>query len=186
MNQFAILSCATMFKWHYLLQRYCEYAASVTRTIFMNPTEDQQYVHELTRRVLDFAVSQLKPGEIFGNIYRKSKAMVQANWPHLVPRLVKTLGYYTGLETMATGPHINENSKHHVESDRTFVVAAGFEADTTEQSQERPLVVWLAETVFVPASGLARVLTHYGNQTENKRPKCSVLCSGSIMCFGEY
>lgn len=158
-----------------LFERYDEYAATVTRTMLVNPEEDQQDAYDLTRKVLDFAINQLKPGELFRNIYSRAQAMVEAVRPDLVRRLVNSLGYHTGLATHSTGPHINAKNEHQVESDSTFIVVAGFEASPLEVScQRQPWVVWAAETVFVPATGSAQVLTWNKSRQTARSHECEV------------
>lgn len=141
--------------------RYFKYAAIVTRTILINPTEDQKSAYELSLRVLDLVISQLKPGEVFKNIYRRAKDLVQAVQPNLVPRLVSSLGHLTGLGNTDSVGELNAQSERQVQPSSTFVISAGFEAVTMEgkSGQQQPWAIWLADTVFVPEHGETKVFS---------------------------
>eukprot|EP00930_Biecheleria_cincta_P082284 TRINITY_DN72045_c0_g1_i1.p1 TRINITY_DN72045_c0_g1~~TRINITY_DN72045_c0_g1_i1.p1 ORF type:complete len:1097 (-),score=248.13 TRINITY_DN72045_c0_g1_i1:361-3651(-) len=135
-----------------------EYAATVTRTMMVNPSTDQKEAYLLTLEVIQLVINRLKPGAMFKDVYREAKGKVQSARPDLVPRLVKSLGYLTGLELRDSLARLDEKSEREVEAGNIFVIAAGFESATMVAGQQ-PWAVWVAQTVLVPASGEAQVLT---------------------------
>ena len=126
----------------------------------MNPEENHQVAYDLSRKVLDFLISQMKPGKSFKSIYASAQDFVQKVRPDFGQMFVRSVGYHTGLETHSTGAQINASNEDQVESDSTFIVSAGFDASEMDESRrQQPWATWFAETVFVPADGSAQILT---------------------------
>ncbi len=141
-----------------LTTKYFDYAASVVRTLIVNPSTVQKEAHKLTVEVVQHVINLLKPGMMFKNIYQEAKGKVLAAQPGLLPRLVSNVGHLTGLEVWDSMAQIDENSERSVEAGNIFVISAGFDAASTVAGQQ-PWGVALAQTVLVAESGAAQVLT---------------------------
>jgi len=141
-----------------LTTRYFEYAATVVRTLIVDPSTDQKQAHFLTVDVVQHVINMLKPGVMLKNIYQEAKGKVREARPDLLPRLFSNFGSLTGLEFRDSMAQIDENSERSVEAGNIFVVSAGFDAASTEAGQQ-PWAMALAETVLVAESGAAQVLT---------------------------
>jgi len=143
-----------------LTTKYFDYAATVVRTLIVNPSADQKEAHSLTVEVVQHVINLLKPGVMFKNIYQEAKGKVRAARPDLLPRLVSNVGNLTGLEVRDSMAQIDENSERWVEAGNVFVISAGFDAASTVAGQQ-PWGVALAQTVLVAESGAAQVLTEW-------------------------
>ena len=141
-----------------LTTKYYEYAATVVRTLIVNPSKDQKQAYFLTMDVVQHVINMLKPGVMFKKIYQEAKGKVLTARPNLLSMLVSNFGYLTGIEVRDSMAQIDENSERSVEAGNIFVIAAGFDAASTEAGQQ-PWGVALAETVLVAESGAAQVLT---------------------------
>lgn len=128
--------------------------------MLVNPSEDQKIAYKFSLTILDFVISQLKPGEMFKNIYQKVKALVKQIQPNLLPGLVTSLGHLTGLGSRDNVADLNEKSPGHVEAESAFVITAGFEfANTEDACQSQPWAVCVADTVFLSANSETHVFT---------------------------
>jgi nucleosome binding factor SPN SPT16 subunit len=157
-------------------------AATVIRTMLVNVSSDQRDAYRLAVKVMQIVTSLLKPGAMCNDIYKEAKRQVQSFRPDLVPRLIKSLGYLTGQLTgqparQGSVPRLDEKSEHTVEPFSIFVIESGFEAASVDAGP--PWAVWVAQTVLIPTTGPAQVLTpmprnpdkYFWNWTEDVQPE---------------
>jgi nucleosome binding factor SPN SPT16 subunit len=124
----------------------------------VEPSEEQLQVYALTQRVIQLVIKLLRPGAIFGDIYREVKAKVQEVQPGWVSRFSTCLGHLIGIETADSLAYIKEDSEREVRHCSTFLIFAGFAADAVGAGR-KPWSVFIAQTVHVRATGSSQVLT---------------------------
>lgn len=72
--------------------RYRSYCSNVVRTLIVNPTSKQSQYYEYLNNLMDWAISQMKPGVIFSDFYNLVVNKVRAEHPKLVDKLVRNFG----------------------------------------------------------------------------------------------
>uniref|UniRef100_A0A6G1S525 FACT complex subunit n=1 Tax=Aceria tosichella TaxID=561515 RepID=A0A6G1S525_9ACAR len=155
--------------------RYRRYCSNVSRTLMIDPTEEQKKNYEFLLEVLELIINNLYEGAVLSDIYNSAVEFVKSKRPDLVNKLTKNFGFVTGIEFreghMVIGPKTNVKAKKNM----TFVISAGF-TDLVNKSTSDPkaknYALFVSDTVIVNEAGTpANLLT----QRKRKLTKTMIL-----------
>lgn len=155
--------------------RYKRYCSNISRTLMIEPTEDQKKNYEFLVQVSDFIIENLSDGVILSDLYQKAVDFVKEKRPELVDKLTKNFGFVTGIEFreghLVIGPKSNIPAKKNM----VFVIVVGFSDLVNRQASEskaKNYSLFLSDTVIVNSKGSpANLLT----QKRRKLAKTIVL-----------
>jgi len=155
--------------------RYRRYCSNISRTLMIDPTEDQKKNYEFLLKVSDEIMNNLSDGIVLSELYQQIVDFVKANRPDLVEKLTKNFGFVTGIEFreghLVIGPRTNVKARKNM----TFVIAVGF-TDLVNRgasdSRSKNYALFVSDTVIVKEKGVpANLLT----QKKRKLTKTIVL-----------
>lgn len=155
--------------------RYKRYCSNISRTLIIEPTEDQKKNYEFLLEVSDELINRLSDGVVISELYQQIVNFVKDKRPDLVDKMTKNLGFVTGIEFreghLVIGPKTNVQAKKNM----SFVIALGFtdlvNRGATDQ-RAKNYALFLSDTVIVNEKGTpANLLT----QKKRKLAKTIVL-----------
>lgn len=155
--------------------RHRRYCSNVSRTLLIDPTDEQKKNYEFLLEVLDHIISNLYEGTVLSDLYNSTTDFVKSKRPDLVSKLTKNFGFVTGIEfregNIVIGPKTNVKAKKNM----TFIIAAGF-TDLVNKSASDPRAknysLFVSDTVIVNGPGTpANLLT----QKKRRLTKTTVL-----------
>lgn len=155
--------------------KYRRYCSNVSRTLMIDPTDEQKKNYEFLLEVLEHIINNLSEGTVLSDLYNSCTSFVKSKRPDLADKLTKNFGFATGIEfregTLVIGPKTNVKAKKNM----SFVISAGF-SDLVNKSASDPRAknysLFVSDTVIVNAKGTpANLLT----QKKRKLTKTTVL-----------
>lgn len=155
--------------------RYKRYCSNISRTLMIDPTDDQKKNYEFLVQVSDYIIENLSDGVLLSDLYQKTVDFVKSNRPDLVDKLTKNFGFVTGIEFREGHLVIGPKSNIPARKNMTFVIAVGFSDLINKQASEtkaKNYSLFLSDTIIVTAKGSpANLLT----QKRRKLTKTIVL-----------
>ena len=136
--------------------RYKRYCSNISRTLMIDPTDEQKKNYEFLLQVLDGIIERLCDGVVLSDIYNQTVDFVKQSRPDLVEKLTKNFGFVTGIEFreghLVIGPKNNVKAKKNM----TFIISAGF-SDLVNleasDSKAKNYALFVSDTVIVNDSG---------------------------------
>lgn len=155
--------------------RYKRYCSNISRTLMIDPAEDQKKNYEFLLWIVDEIINRLSDGTVLSDLYNRIVDLVKQKKPDLVDKLTKNFGFVTGIEFreghLVIGPKTNVKAKKNM----TFVISAGLTDlinSGASDSKSKSYALFISDTVIVNESGTpANLLT----QKRRKLPKTIVL-----------
>lgn len=143
--------------------RYKRYCSNISRTLMIDPNEDQKKNYEFLLQVSDEIINRLYDGAILSDVYQQVVDFVKSKRPDLTDKLTKNFGFVTGIEFreghLVIGPKTNVRAKKNM----TFVIAVGFSDLVNKQATDssgRNYALFVSDTVIVNDKGTpANLLT---------------------------
>lgn len=106
--------------------RYKRYCSNLSRTLMIDPTEEQKKNYEFLLEVSDEIINKLSDGVVLSELYQQIVNFVTERRPDLVDKMTKNFGFVTGIEFreshLVIGPKTNVKAKKNM----SFVIAVGF------------------------------------------------------------
>ncbi|KAJ1613502.1 CDC68 like aminopeptidase [Cryptosporidium canis] len=139
--------------------KYREYCANITRTYFLNTTEEQKKLYNYCLELMETLISRLKEGtpfnELYSGIYQK---IVEDKGAELAQKFVKIIGHCIGIEFRDPYLIISSRSSPDVKvmKGMTFNLSIGF---NNLESNGKKYAIWVCDTVFLSHEGKVEVLT---------------------------
>lgn len=155
--------------------RYKRYCSNISRTLMIDPTEEQKKNYEFLLQVSDEIINRLTDGAVLSDVYQHVVDFVKDKRPELVDKLTKNFGFVTGIEFreghLVIGPKTNVKARKNM----SFVIAIGFtdliNREATDQKAKN-YALFVSDTVIVNEKGSpANLLT----QKKRKLTKTIVL-----------
>lgn len=155
--------------------RYKRYCSNVSRTLMIDPSEDQKKNYEFLLQVSDEIINRLSDGIMLSDLYQQIVDYVKEKRPELVDKLTKNFGFVTGIEFreghLVIGPKTNVRAKKNM----SFIIAVGI-SDLVNRSEKdsraKNYSLFVSDTVIVNEKGKpANLLT----QKKRKLTKTIVL-----------
>ena len=91
-----------------------------SRTLLVNPQDDQKHAYIIANDALDVLIRNLKVGQPIKNAYLATKKFVEEKDPSLANKLVKSFGFGCGYSCKEDYLQINETNEILVEPNMTF------------------------------------------------------------------
>lgn len=136
--------------------RYKRYCSNISRTLMIDPTEDQKKSYEFLLQVSDEIINRLTDGVVLSDLYQQIVDFVRDKRPDLVDKLTKNFGFVTGIEFreghLVIGPKTNVKAKKNM----SFVIAVGFTDlvnDEASDSRAKNYALFVSDTVIVNEKG---------------------------------
>jgi nucleosome binding factor SPN SPT16 subunit len=107
--------------------RYKGYCAHITRTYFINPTEQAKRVYKVLTEVQDVIIKALKPGAELRGVHAEALQFIQDQAPDLKEYFCKSFGFGIGLGLRDSSHVISHKCTRKVAENMTFVVQASFQ-----------------------------------------------------------
>lgn len=155
--------------------RYKFYCSNISRTLMIDPTEDQKKNYEYLLRVSDQIINKLCDGVVLSDLFNQINALVKKERPDLVDKITKNFGFATGIEfresQLVIGPKTNFVAKKNM----TFIIAVGFSDLVNKGTSDAKLknyALFLSDTVVVQDKGTPATLL---TQKKRKLTKTIVL-----------
>jgi nucleosome binding factor SPN SPT16 subunit len=114
--------------------RYKGYCAHITRTYFINPTEQAQRVYKVLTEVQDVIIKALKPGVELRGVHAEALRFIQDQAPELKEYFCKSFGFGIGLGLRDSSHVISQKCARTVTENMTFVVQVSFQDVPAELS----------------------------------------------------
>ncbi|KAF7459023.1 transcriptional elongation factor FACT140 [Cryptosporidium felis] len=139
--------------------KYREYCANITRTYFLNSTEEQKKLYSYCLELMDDLISRLKEGtsfiELYSGIYQR---ITNEKGADLAQKFVKIMGHCIGIEFREPSLIISSRSSPDilVQKGMTFNLSIGF---NNLDSNGKKYAIWICDTVFLSYEGKVEVLT---------------------------
>lgn len=158
--------------------RYKKYCSNISRTLMIDPTDDQRKNYEFLLYIEDEIINRLYDGVVLSDLYNQIVDLVKEKRPDLVDKLTKNFGFVTGIEfregSLVIGPKTNVKAKKNM----TFIISVGL-SDLSNpggpDSKSKNVALFLSDTVIVNESGTpAKLLT----DKRRKLPKTIILLRG--------
>lgn len=155
--------------------RYKRYCSNISRTLMIDPSDDQKKNYEFLLQVSDELINRLTDGIVLSDLYQHIVDFVKGKRPELVDRMTKNFGFVTGIEFrenhLVIGPKTNAQARKNM----SFVIAVGFtdliNREPTDQKAKN-YALFVSDTVIVNEKGTpANLLT----QKKRKLTKTMVL-----------
>lgn len=142
--------------------RYKRYCSNISRTLMIEPSEEQKKNYEFLIQVSDELINRLREGVVLSDLYQSIVDYVKSSRQDLVDKLTKNFGFVTGIEfregNLVIGPKTNVRAKKNM----SFVVAVGFTDLVNKHSTDakaKNYALFVSDTVIV-TDGAANQLTH--------------------------
>jgi len=136
--------------------KHREYHAALTRTYVVNPTELVKKDYIFVQEVLRIATAALTAGTLCKDVYKAAHDFLTSQRPDLAERFGEDIGFLTGLCLLEKTWTLSANCDEKVPENSVFVLTIRLKPHPDEASGQP---VWLSNTVFVPATGKAQILT---------------------------
>lgn len=154
--------------------RYKRYCSNISRTLMIDPTEDQKKNYEFLLKVSDEIINRLSDGIVLSELYQQIVEFVRSNRPELVDKLTKNFGFATGIEFreahLLIGPKTNLKAKKNM----VFIIAVGLSDLINKEATDpksKNYALFVSDTVIVNDKGIpANLLT----QKKRKLSKTTV------------
>ncbi|XP_065915341.1 FACT complex subunit SPT16-like [Dysidea avara] len=142
--------------------RYKSYCSNIVRTMFVQPSKEQEETYNFLLAVYEKVLESLKDGAQLSSVYAAAMKHIEQNKPDLLEHFTKTAGFATGIEfresSMMIGPKCTATAK----AGMVFNVTLGFnqlENPNVENDRSRVYALLIGDTVLVNKDGPATELT---------------------------
>lgn len=136
--------------------RYKRYCSNISRTLMIDPTDEQKKNYEFLLEVSDFIINNLTDGVVLSDLYNRTVDFVKGKRPELVDKLNKNFGFVTGIEfregSLTIGPKTNLKAKKNM----SFIISVGFSDlsnRNAKDSKGKKYALFVSDTVIVCESG---------------------------------
>ncbi|KAK9171452.1 FACT complex subunit (SPT16/CDC68) family protein [Cryptosporidium meleagridis] len=139
--------------------KYREYCANITRTYFLNSTEEQKSLYNYCLELMETLISRIKEGTSFSDLYSGIyQKIVEDKGTELAQKFVKIMGHCIGIEFRDPSLIISPRSSQDVlvQKGMTFNLSIGF---NNLYSNGKKYAIWICDTVFLNQEGNVEVLT---------------------------
>ncbi|KAL5367508.1 CDC68 like aminopeptidase [Cryptosporidium parvum] len=139
--------------------KYREYCANITRTYFLNSTEEQKSLYNYCLELMETLISRIKEGTSFNDLYSGIyQKIVEDKGTELAQKFVKIMGHCIGIEFRDPSLIISPRSSPDVlvQKGMTFNLSIGF---NNLDSNGKKYAIWICDTVFLSQEGNVEVLT---------------------------
>ncbi|TRY50615.1 Creatinase/Aminopeptidase P/Spt16/cdc68p/PH-like domain-containing protein [Cryptosporidium tyzzeri] len=139
--------------------KYREYCANITRTYFLNSTEEQKSLYNYCLELMETLISRIKEGTSFNDLYSGIyQKIVEDKGTELAQKFVKIMGHCIGIEFRDPSLIISPRSSPEVlvQKGMTFNLSIGF---NNLDSNGKKYAIWICDTVFLSQEGNVEVLT---------------------------
>jgi nucleosome binding factor SPN SPT16 subunit len=121
---------------------FSEFNVCATRTMLVDPTDEQSNAYDVAHDVLQVVVDAIRPGQKLKDIYILARTTVEKKNPDLVDYFSEKIGVVTKVDLMDEQMVISEKSETIVIPGMSFYVNPGFKTTTW--------AVCIGETCFLP------------------------------------
>lgn len=155
--------------------RYKRYCSNISRTLMIDPSEEQKKNYEFLLRVSDEIINRLTDGIVLSDLYQQIVDFVKFEKPEFVDKLTKNFGFVTGIEFREGSLVIGPKTTLKARKNMSFVISVGFSdlvnPGATDPSSKN-YALYLSDTVIVKEAGQpANLLT----QKKRKLTKTIIL-----------
>ena len=142
--------------------RYASYCSNVARTIFVDPTKDQQRHYQALLKAQAAAIDALREGVMLRDVYKAAvNELEKEGCPELRQHLSRNVGFGMGLELRESSFVINEKSERKATPGMVFNLSVSVVGVSSgkekEGSSDQPAkyAMQIADTVLVTQEGNA-------------------------------
>lgn len=137
--------------------RYKMYCSNISRTILVNPTDEQQRYYEFLVSLQEHVIEKMKDGVKLSEVYKHGRSFVDDNEEELTEKLTKNFGFSTGICFREGSLLITEKNETVLKAGMTFNLSIGF--SDLKGSDGKPYALFIADTIFVKKSDPAEIMT---------------------------
>ncbi|KAI8873416.1 SPT16-domain-containing protein [Ramicandelaber brevisporus] len=136
--------------------RYKSYCSNVARTFFIDPSNTQQKVYEflcdLQKQVINTGI---KDGVLLSDIYKGAVTFVHSRRPDLESKLVKNIGFVTGIEFREASYVIGPKCNSILRNGMVINLSLGFQDvdNTGNKKNNKKFSALIIDTVLVSPDG---------------------------------
>ncbi|EEA07011.1 uncharacterized protein CMU_033960 [Cryptosporidium muris RN66] len=139
--------------------KYREYCANITRTYFLNATDEQKEIYNYTLSLMEYIVLLLKPNIPFRKIYQDVlDKITNDKGVEMSQKFVNSVGHCIGIEfrdsLLIIGPKTPLDVV--VQNGMTFNLSVGFNDLTSSNIK---YAVWICDTVYLSTDNTVEILT---------------------------
>lgn len=141
--------------------RYRRYCSNISRTLMIDPTEEQKRNYEFLLEALDHLISNLNDGAVLSDLYNSTVDYVKKKRPELVDKLTKNFGFVTGIEFREGHLVIGPKTSYKVKKNMTFIVSMGFndlENRSASDARGKTYALFVSDTVIASERGTPATL----------------------------
>lgn len=155
--------------------RYKHYCSNISRTLMIDPSDEQKKNYEFLLQTADELIKRLTDGVVLSDLYQQIVDFVKSKRPDLLDKLTKNFGFVTGIEFREGSLVIGPKTQYRARKNMVFVIALGF-SDlvnlSASDSKSRNYALFVSDTVIVQEAGVpANLLT----QKKRKLAKTIIL-----------
>lgn len=137
--------------------RYKMYCSNISRTILVNPTDEQQRYYEFLVSLQEHLIEKMKEGTKLSEVYKHGRKFVEENEEELTDKLTKNFGFSTGITFREGSLLITEKNETVLKAGMTFNLSIGL--SDLKASDGKPYALFIADTVYVKKNEPAEILT---------------------------
>lgn len=155
--------------------RYRRYCSNVSRTLMIDPSEEQKKNYEFLLEALDHLINNLYEGNVLSDLYNSTVDFVKQKRPELVDKLTKNFGFITGIEFREGHLVIGPKTNFKIKKNMTFIISMGFndlENKSASEPRAKTYALFVSDTVIVNERGTPASLI---TQKKRKLTKTMVL-----------
>ncbi|XP_033101550.1 FACT complex subunit SPT16-like [Anneissia japonica] len=142
--------------------RYKSYCSNVVRTMFVDPSEQQQDNYNFLLTLEEEVLKALVDGAKLSSVYGAAVDFVKKKKPDLLPNLTKNIGFVMGIEFREGSLVLNAKSDLKASKGMVFNINIGFSNLTNKEGkgeQEKKYALFIGDTVLVNEDQPATILT---------------------------
>ncbi|KAA0199288.1 FACT complex subunit [Fasciolopsis buskii] len=132
--------------------RYQSYCSNVVRSLLVNPTEEQSAHYAYLHDLLDWAISQIKPGGKISDFCEAIQAKVAAEKPELNDNLIKIFGFIIGIEFRDSSQLLSSKNTGVFRQGMTINFNLGFQNLVNkdgETNKDKQYALWIGDVIGV-------------------------------------
>jgi len=139
--------------------KYADYTTILTRTLLINPSQEQERCYKCLVVLTDRILKYLKVGAIYGEVYNLAHKSIPAN---IQGRFLDSIGFAIGLNERDEKLEIKADNHLPILKNTTLCLSLGFRATDDEN-----WAIWLTDSVIVTENGPEVLTAHVDKALTN-------------------
>lgn len=142
--------------------RYQYYCSALVRTLFVDPTDEQNEMYNYLNSLFDKICDRIKDGVLMSEVYSFAFDNVKSSYPDHANNFLKNIGFVTGLEFKDSYYNIDSKSQHMFKSGMILNIYIGFQNISnriSKDSKQKTYSICIGDTILVHKNETAELLT---------------------------